>query len=71
MARLQLDGANARVATAAAPATNSALTGLTTVSGNFWLEDGATVSPTGNVSVPATARSSSTGTISTAAGAAA
>ena len=48
---LQLDGANARVATAAAPATNSALTGLTTVSGNFWLEGGATVSPTGNVSV--------------------
>ena len=32
-------------------ATNSALTGLTTVSGNFWLENGAKVSPTGNVSV--------------------
>ena len=31
--------------------TNSALTGLTTVAGNFCLENGATVSPTGNVSV--------------------
>jgi hypothetical protein len=48
---LWLDGANARVARAAAPATNSALTGLTTVSGSFYLENGAKVSPTGNVSV--------------------
>ena len=30
---------------------NSALTGLTAVSGNFLLENGASVAPTGNVSV--------------------
>ena len=48
---LWLDGANSRVARAAALTTNSALTGLTTVSGNFWLENGAKVSPTSNVSV--------------------
>ena len=48
---LWLDGANSRVARAAAPATNSALTGLTTVAGDFWLENGAKVSPTGNVTI--------------------
>ena len=48
---LWLDGANSRVARAAALTSNSALTGLTTVAGNFWLENGAKVSPTGNVSV--------------------
>jgi hypothetical protein len=48
---LYLDGAKARVADAGATTTNSALTGLATVSGNFWLNNGATVSPTGNVSV--------------------
>ena len=49
--QLQLSGANARVADAATPASNSALTGLATVAGNFFLQNGAKVSPTGNVSV--------------------
>ena len=48
---LQLDGANARVASGTKLTTNSALTGLTTVAGNFWLQNGAKVSPTGNVSI--------------------
>ena len=48
---LQLDGANARVADAGKLTTNSALTGLATVSGDFYLQNGATVAPTGNVSV--------------------
>ena len=48
---LWLDGANSRVADAGTLTTNSALTGLTSVSGNFFLENGATVSPTGNVSI--------------------
>ena len=48
---LWLDGANARVADAGTLSSNSALTGLTSVSGDFFLENGATVAPTGNVSV--------------------
>ena len=48
---LWLDGAKSCVADAGKLTTNSALTGLTSVAGNFWLENGATVSPTGNVSV--------------------
>jgi hypothetical protein len=48
---LWLDGANSRVADAGSTNTNSALTGLTNVAGNFWLENGATVAPTGNVSI--------------------
>jgi len=48
---LWLDGKNSRLASGKNLATNSALTGLTSVAGNFWLENGATVSPTGNVSV--------------------
>ena len=48
---LWLDGANARVADAGALTSNSALTGLTTVAGSFYLENGATVAPTGNLSV--------------------
>ncbi len=48
---LWLDGAKSRVASGTKLTTNSALTGLTSVAGNFWLENGATVSPTGNVSV--------------------
>ena len=49
--QLQLNGANARVADAATPASNSALTGLATVAGNFFLQNGATVAPTGALSV--------------------
>ena len=48
---LWLDGANALVADAGALGSNSALTGLTSVSGDFFLENGASVAPTGNVSV--------------------
>ena len=48
---LWLDGANSCVADAGKLTTNSALTGLTSVAGNFFLENGATVSPTGNLSV--------------------
>src|SRR5271157_3401255 len=48
---LWLDGANSRVADAGALSTNSALTGLATVAGGFYLENGATVAPTGNVSI--------------------
>ena len=48
---LWLDGANSRVADAGTLGSNSALTGLSGVAGNFWLENGASVAPTGNVSV--------------------
>ncbi len=48
---LTLDGANARVADAGATGSNSALTGLTSVSGNFFLQNGATVTTTGNLSI--------------------
>ena len=46
-----LDGANSRIADAGKLTSNSALTGLLSVSGDFFLENGATVAPTGNVSV--------------------
>ena len=48
---LWLDGAKSFVADAGSTGSNSALTGLSTVSGNFFLENGATVAPTGNVSL--------------------
>ena len=48
---LELDGANARIADAGKLTSNSALTGLSSVSGNFWLQNGASVSTTGDVSV--------------------
>ena len=48
---IQLNGANARIADAGSTSSNSALTGLTTVAGNFWLQNGATVSPTDDVSI--------------------
>jgi hypothetical protein len=48
---LELVGKNSRVADAGSTASNSALTGLTSVAGNFWLTNGATVAPTGNLSV--------------------
>ena len=48
---LLLDGANSRVADAGRTGSNSALTGLTSVAGNFWLENGAKVATTGNMSV--------------------
>jgi hypothetical protein len=48
---LSLRGASARVADADDTGSNSALTGLTNVSGNFWLSSGATVATTGDVSV--------------------
>ncbi len=48
---LCLDGAKSLVADAGTLGSNSALTGLSSVSGNFFLENGATVAPTGNVSV--------------------
>ena len=40
---LWLDGAKPFVADAGKLTSNSALTGLTGVAGNFWLENGATV----------------------------
>ncbi len=42
---------SARVADAGATTSNSALTGLTSVAGNFYLENGAKVATTGNLSV--------------------
>ena len=49
---LELNGTNSRVADAATPGSNSALTGLTSVAGYFFLQNGATVGPTtGNVSL--------------------
>ena len=48
---LWLDGASARVADAGTLGSNSALTGLTSVTGNFWLENGAKVTTTGNLSL--------------------
>jgi hypothetical protein len=48
---LQLDGANARVADAGATSSNSALAGLTSISGNFSLQNGAKVTTTGNLTV--------------------
>jgi hypothetical protein len=48
---LWLDGAKSFVADAGTLGSNSALTGLTTISGDFFLENGATVAPTSNVSV--------------------
>ena len=51
MANSSLDGANSRVADAGATGSNSALTGLTSVTGNFWLENGAKVTTTGNLSI--------------------
>jgi hypothetical protein len=55
--QLWLDGANSRVVDSGATTTNSALTGLTTVAsatagnGFFFLENGASVSPSGNLSI--------------------
>ena len=51
MANATLNGASARVADAGATGSNSALTGLTSVSGNFCLENGAKVATTGNLSI--------------------
>ena len=51
MANLTLDGASAHVADAGATTSNSALTGLTSVTGNFCLENGAKVATTGNLSI--------------------
>ena len=51
MASLTLDGASAHVADAGATTSNSALTGLTSVTGTFCLENGAKVAPTGNLSI--------------------
>jgi hypothetical protein len=48
---LYLDGAKSRVADSTGTTTNSALTGLTSIPGWFFLENGASVAPTGNVSV--------------------
>ena len=48
---LVLDGASAHVADAGATTSNSALTGLTSVTGTFFLENGAKVAPTGNLSI--------------------
>ena len=48
---LWLDGASSRVADAGTTGSNSALTGLTSVSGNFYLQNGAKVATTGNLSV--------------------
>ncbi|HTV31933.1 MAG TPA: hypothetical protein VME69_02365, partial [Methylocella sp.] len=48
---LFLSGVKARVADVATPGSNSALTGLTTVAGNFFLQNGATVGLTGNVAI--------------------
>ena len=48
---LYLDGAKSFVADAGKLTSNSALTGLTTVAGNFFLQNGATVTTTGALSV--------------------
>ena len=48
---LLLGGAKAFVADAGKLTTNSALTGLSSVAGNFWLANGATVSTTGALSI--------------------
>ena len=48
---LWLDGANSRVADAGKTGSNSALTGLINISGNFWLWNGVQVATTGNLSV--------------------
>jgi hypothetical protein len=55
-----LDGTNSRVADSTGTGTNSALTGLTTVAsvsggnGFFFLSNGASVSPSGNLSITGT-----------------
>ena len=51
---LQLDGANAHVADASATSSNSALTGLSSVTDFFLLQNGAKVAPTGNLSLTGT-----------------
>ena len=51
MANLTLNGASAHVADAGATTSNSALTGLTSVTGIFRLENGAKVATTGNLSI--------------------
>ena len=51
MASCTLNGASAHVADAGTTGSNSALTGLTSVSGYFFLENGATVATTGNLSL--------------------
>jgi hypothetical protein len=53
---LWLDGAKARIADAGATGSNSALTGLKSLSGDFYLENGATVATTGNLSIIGGAR---------------
>jgi hypothetical protein len=54
---LWIEGKNARVANAGATSTNSALTSLTTVSGTFSLEDGASVGKTiGDLDITGTGR---------------
>jgi hypothetical protein len=50
---LQLDGANAHVADAGTTGSNSALTGLTSVTDFFLLQNGATLTTTGNLSLTA------------------
>ena len=50
---LTLDGANARVANSSNTSTNSALTGLTTISGSFDLRNGATASVSGSLDIGA------------------
>ncbi len=53
---LWLDGAKRDVADAGATTSNSALTGLTSVAGIFYLENGAKVTTTGNLSVTGNAQ---------------
>jgi hypothetical protein len=48
---LELNGKNSRVADSTATTTNSALTELSKIAGSVFLENGASVAPTGNVSV--------------------
>ena len=52
---LQLDGANAHVADAGATGSNSALTGLSSVTDFFLLQNGAAVTTTGNLSMTGSA----------------
>jgi hypothetical protein len=48
---LELNGKNSRVADSTATTTNIALTELSNIAGSFFLENGASVAPTGNVCV--------------------
>ncbi|MFO1080280.1 MAG: VWD domain-containing protein [Reyranellaceae bacterium] len=51
-----LNGANARIATLNIPSTNSAMINLKTVAGDFNLQSGASVSPSGGLSITGTGR---------------